>query len=111
HGGSHGECEAWAAPSPARHDAVRVLKNELFTLILPRRNVNTSQPLTSTLLPSPAVPVKSHSETPRSPETKWRAPAKRASGYVAKTRADAGGRHSRPPWRGPTAAGPSGPAT
>ena len=60
--------------------AVRFLKNELFTAILPARNVNTSQPLTSTFRPSAVVPVKIHSDRPRSPDTRWRVSSKRASG-------------------------------
>jgi hypothetical protein len=48
------------------------LKYESLIAILPFRNVNTSQPLTSTFLPSLVVPVKSHSDTPRSPATKCR---------------------------------------
>jgi MFS family permease len=78
-----------------RH-AVRFLKKELFTAILSSANVKTSQPLTSTFLPSAVVPRKIHSETPRLPATKWRASAKVASGNAVNTRANAARTRSRP---------------
>ena len=42
---------------------MRFLKYELLTAILPFWNVEMSQPLTSTFLPSGVVPVKVHSAT------------------------------------------------
>ena len=76
--------------------AVRLLKYESLTAILPCSNVNTSQPLTSIFLPSAVVPVKTHSERPRSPATKWRASPKWASGKILKTFAKASRTRSRP---------------
>src|SRR5262249_35664617 len=74
----------------------RFLKYESLTAILPCRNVKMSQPLTSIFLPSVVVPVKIHSETPRSPATKWRAWPKWASGKILNTFAKASRTRSRP---------------
>src|SRR5258705_11288774 len=49
---------------------IRCLRYEFFTAILPSRNVNTSQPVTSTRVPSARVPLNVHSERPRSPTKK-----------------------------------------
>src|SRR5712691_11594645 len=86
---------------------MRVLKNEFLTAILSPLNVKTSHPLTSSFLPSEVVPVKSHSDTPRSPATKWRAPPKLASGKRLKTPAKASRTCSRPAKRLPQASGPA----
>ena len=51
--------------------ATRFFRYEFFTAIKPSRNVNKSQPCTSTGRPSGPVPVNTHSLTPRSPTTKW----------------------------------------
>ena len=51
--------------------ATRFFRYEFFTAIKPSRNVNKSQPCTSTGRPSGPVPVNTHSLTPRSPATKW----------------------------------------
>src|SRR5919204_1463486 len=73
---------------PIAH-AKRFLKYESFFAILPLANVKTSQPLTSSFLPSAVVPVNAHSDRPRSPATKWRASPKCASGNILNTRAKA----------------------
>jgi hypothetical protein len=86
---------------------VRVLKNELLRAILSPANLKRSQPPTSTVFPSAVVPVKRHSETPRSPATKWRASANRASGNTSNTRANARRTRSRPAWRVPQTSGPA----
>ena len=49
-----------------------IFQNESFFVIHPAVNSNRSQPLTRIFFPSRVVPVNSHSETPRSPHTKWR---------------------------------------
>src|SRR5215471_18258291 len=85
-GGDGGGCRRHAIT--IRH-TVRFLKYEFFTAILPFSNVKTSHPLTSIFLPSAVVPVKSHSDTPRSPATKCRASPKCASGKILKTLAKA----------------------
>src|SRR5919201_4719309 len=72
---------------PIAH-AKRFLKYESFFAILPLANVKTSQPLTSSFLPSAVVPVNIHSDRPRSPATKWRAFPKCASGNILNTRAN-----------------------
>src|SRR5690606_30111851 len=58
----------------------RFLRYEFFNAIFPPRKVNTSQPLTSTRAPSARVPVNVHSDTPRSPQTRWRGERHCASG-------------------------------
>ena len=45
-------------------------QKESFFVIFPAVNSNRSHPLTRIFLPSRVVPVNSHSETPRSPQTK-----------------------------------------
>src|SRR2546422_2043889 len=102
-GGARGAAgHALVAGTDARAGyAVRFLKYEFLTAILPRSNVNTSQPLTSIFLPSAVVPVKTHSERPRSPATKWRASPKWASGKILKTFAKASRTRSRPSYRVP----------
>src|SRR5919108_1869464 len=57
------------AYGPIAH-AKRFLKYESFFAILPLPNVKTSQPLTSSFLPSAVVPLNTHSDRPRSPVTK-----------------------------------------
>src|SRR5690606_23946447 len=63
----------------------RFFRYEFLMAIFPFRNVKMSQPFTSTRLPSLRVHVNVHSETPRSPCTKWRAFPQWASGKVANT--------------------------
>src|SRR5438552_661815 len=108
-GGARGAAgHALVAGTDARAGyAVRFLKYEFLTAILPRSNVNTSQPLTSIFLPSAVVPVKTHSERPRSPATKWRASPKWASGKILKTFAKASHTRSRPSYRVPQASLPA----
>ncbi len=50
----------------------RCLRYEFLSAIFPFFSVKTSQPLTSTFAPSFVVPVNVHSDTARSPATKWR---------------------------------------
>src|SRR5438445_353444 len=108
-GGARGAAgHALVAGTDARAGyAVRFLKYEFLTAILPRSNVKTSQPLTSIFLPSAVVPVKTHSERPRSPATKWRASPKWASGKILKTFAKASRTRSRPSYRVPQASLPA----
>src|SRR5439155_18423541 len=60
---------------------------EFLTAIFPFLKVNRSQPVTSTRTPPVRVPANVHSETPRFPLMKWRAPPQWASGNVANTSA------------------------
>src|SRR6185437_7529758 len=74
----------------------RALRNAFLTAIFPLRNVNTSQPLATTRLPSAAVPLKVHSETPRSPATKCLPSPQCASGKLVHACANALRTASRP---------------
>lgn len=67
--------------------AVRFLRNEFLTAILPERKVKRSQPFTSTRLPSLWVPMKVHSDTPRLPLMRCLGLAQRASGNASNTAA------------------------
>ena len=80
---------------------------EFLMAILPSLNVNRSQPVTSTRVPSVFVPVKIHSEKPLFPEMKCLALPQCASGKVKNTFSKAFFTRSYPENFSPSASGPA----
>src|SRR5829696_9206418 len=69
----------------SRSVAASLLSVGVFDGIFPSRNVNTSQPWTSTRTPSSRVPENTHSDTPLSPAMKCLGPLHLASENCSNT--------------------------